>query len=199
MQEKRCWECGAVVEQILERPGRVLCPKCRPIQMARSRDREAVWLEVQCRHLLDVALDQLEDAGADVFAYRLAYDEVLVRQVRGPMRFEDVPSVKIELVLRRLGIEYLKLTPLQGRRVDFVLPRQRIILMVRRPTSSEEALRQLTWENGLIEGLGADWVILKVSGALAGKYQDAFRKLLGYLRRKALAERYHPVTNGIQV
>ena len=185
----KCWECGRETEAKLPYPGRSLCSHCRPIVMARTRTSEEMWLVVECKHLVDEALDELEDAGAAVYAYRTAYDDVIARQIRGPMRFRDVPSIKAELVLERSGIENERLKRLLGHLADFWIPELRIVLMMRREEKPVEAAKRLAWEAKLEQHLGKDWAIVHLDNAMIDQHHEHILRTLEGLRNRRVSER----------
>lgn len=185
----KCWECGQETEAKPPYPGRSLCNRCRPIVMAKTRTSEEMWLQVECKHLVDEALDELEDAGAAVYAYRAAYDDVVARQIRGPIRFRDVPSIKAELVLERSGIENERLKRLLEYRADFWLPRLRIVLMIRREETPENAVKRIDWEAKLEKHLGKNWAIVHIEDSMIDQHHEHFLRTLEGLRNRSVSER----------
>jgi hypothetical protein len=181
----QCWECGRLLGTSVENPTRTYCPDCRPRVMERSRKETKVWLEVHCRHLVDIALEELEDAGADVYGYRDAYAAVYQRLVEGPMRFDDVQAVKAMLVLEYSGIPVETLKQVLNRRADFVLPKRRVILMVDTRVDKQEIQSILDWEARLPERLGKDWVVAYLNRGDLDRYQDDFEAHLEVLIKRS--------------
>jgi len=186
MKKAICWECGKTIGISVENPPRQYCPDCKQKMMQRVQQETAVWLRVSCRHLVDEALEQLEDAGAEVYGYREAYDEVLKQVLAGPVRFSDVTSVKTALVLAHSGIEFKMLNRCVFRRADFMLPKQKIVLLIERKKTETTWLPLDHMLPCVSKDLDKEWVAVRIDGRELDEHQDDFEYRLEQLRKRVV-------------
>jgi hypothetical protein len=189
MKKVYCWECGKAIGISVENPPRQYCPECKPKMIQRVNHETATWLRVSCRHLVDEALEQLEDAGAEVFEYRKVYDEVLNQVLAGPVRFSDVTSVKTALVLAYSGIEFKMLNRCVFRRADFMLPKLKIVLLIERKETETTWLPLDHMLPCVSKDLGKDWVAVRIDGHELDQHQDDFAHRLELLRKRVEEKR----------
>jgi len=140
---------------------------------------EAVYHSVRCRHMLDEALERLEDSGADVFEYRDAAKKVRVELRSGSLPYETVDEVLAALILCHAGVMYDRPVRIGGHHVGFVLTGLKAVLEIDMgfPTGSRK-------DEAILEALGEGWEVVHLKGSQLEKYRDRIVETVERLHRK---------------
>lgn len=158
-----CWTCGIPVHSLTSHPIlRVFCVDCREDFEKQKTDTLKEYIQLKTKVMHERALRILEKQCAKLFLYIDAAQVVLEFALEDPSRFQSSHEMISAMELIRHSIKIQVQQRIAGHRVDFVIPKLKVVLEIDGYMHEYKKLKDSKRDIKVRQELGEEWEVIRI-------------------------------------